>query len=374
MTDFDDRLRWTRAHMSVTRALGQALPDLAGVRLACSMHLEIKMIPAIEALLARGAAVLLTTCNPTTVCDETIARCKAAGAEAHAWRGMSDADLEAGLRRAVDFRPTHLCEMGAAITTYLHARPAVDRATVRAAIEATGSGTTRLAALRPSYPVFNWDDLPIKEGLHNRHMVGLTASHAFFEATRLTYHGKRVLVVGYGLVGRGVCDAARAYGGRVLVAELDPARALEAQFAGEEVVTLAEGLPLAHVVVTATGARNVIGAAELASMRDGAFLMNVGHASEEIDLAALRAHPSERVLPHVERFSIGGRVLHLFAGGSMANLTAGHGDSLNAFDVTLAAMLAAIRFLVTEAPEAAPGVHLLPRHAWIDVARIAANV
>jgi adenosylhomocysteinase len=335
------------------------------------MHLEIKLLPAIEALLARGAALFLTTCNPTTVCDETIARCRAAGAEAHAWRGMSEADLEAGLERVVEFRPTHLCEMGAAITTFLQARK--ERASVRAALEATGSGTMRLAALQPSYPVFNWDDLPIKEGLHNRRMVGLTACHAFFENTRLTFHGKRVLVVGYGLVGRGVCDAARAYGGRVLVAELDPARALEARFAGEEVVTMDEGLPLADVVITATGAPNVIGAATFAKMRDGSFLMNVGHASEEIELEALRKYPSEQVLPHVERFSIGNRAIHLFAGGSMANLTAGHGDSLNAFDVTLAAMVAAIRFLVTEAPDAPPGVHLLPRHAWIDVARIAAG-
>lgn len=374
MSDFETRLAWSRAHMPVTGAIAGTLPPLEGVRLACSMHLEIKMVPAVEALLERGAEVFLATCNPTTVCDETMAHCKARGARGHAFRNMKPADQDHALRAVVDFRPTHLCEMGADLTTFLHARPEAERASVRAGIEATGSGQTRLAALQPSYPIFNWDDLPIKEGLHNRHMVGLTACHAFFERTRLTFHGKRVLVVGYGLVGRGVCDAARAYGGRVLVAERDPARALEARFAGEEVVSLVEGLPLAEVVITATGARHVIGEAELAWLRDGAFLMNVGHADEEIDLAALRRAPGREVLPQIERFDLGNRRVHLFAGGSMANLTAGHGDSLNAFDVTLAAMLAAIRFLVTDAPAARPGVHLLPREAWIDVARIAAQL
>lgn len=373
MSDFETRLDWTRAHMPVTLAIAETLPSLAGVRLACSMHLEIKMIPAIEALLARGAELFLATCNPTTVCDETIAFCKARGAKAHAFRNMKPSDMTDAWNAIVDFRPTHLCEMGADITTFLHARPPADRASVRAGIEATGSGQTRLAGLRPSYPIFNWDDLPIKEGLHNRHMVGLTACHAFFERTRLTFHGMRVLVVGYGLVGRGVCDAARAYGGRVLVAERDPARALEAQFAHEEVVSLDDGLPCCDVVITATGARHVIGEAQLARMRDGAFLVNVGHADEEIDLAALRRAPGREVLPHVERFDLGGRTVHLFAAGSMANLTAGHGDSLNAFDVTLGAMMAAIRYLVTEAASAAPGVHLLPREAWLDVARVAAR-
>ena len=372
MSAFDDEIGWIAEHMKVTAAVVGRLPDLRGVRLSCSMHLEPKMVPAIEGLLRRGAAVFLTTCNPSTVDDALVEWSLAQGAEADAARGMSAADLARSIERACAFSPTHLCEMGAELTAAMMSK-AGERArpSVRASLEATGSGTDRLAGIDVSYPVFNWDDLPIKEGLHNRRMVGLVACHAFFERTRLTFHNKRVLVVGYGLVGRSACDAARAYGGRVLVAERDHARALEARFAGEEVGALDEALPLADVVITATGARGVISAGAFERLRDGAFLLNVGHRDEEIDVAALRGFPHETVRPYVERFRVGARSVYLFAFGSMANLTAGQGDSLNAFDVTLATMLAGIGFMVTEGGSYRPGVHVLPRQAWIDVASAA---
>ncbi len=61
----------------------------------------------------------------------------------------------------------------------------------RGGLEATGSGVNRLGDIQPGYPIFNWDDLPVKEGLHNRHMVGLTAWHTFFQTTHLTLHEKK---------------------------------------------------------------------------------------------------------------------------------------------------------------------------------------
>jgi adenosylhomocysteinase len=368
---FERALPWVREQMPVTAAAVKALPSLDGVRLACSMHLEVKMVPALAGFLEKGAQLFLTTCNPHTVDDATVAWAEEQGAKARAWRGMPlDAQREAVEQACLEFRPTHLCEMGAELSAFmLSPAGAPAREGVKAGLEATGSGTARLEGVPVPYPVFNWDDLPIKEGLHNRRMVGLVAAHAFFERTRLTFHNKRVLVVGYGLVGRSACDAARAYGGRVLVAERDPARALEARFGGEEVLQLEEALPLADVVITATGARHVIGAGHLRLLKAGAFLLNVGHLDQEIDLAALHALPREEVLPHLERYRLEEKPFYLFAGGSMANLTAGQGDSLNAFDITLAAMVAGVGFMVSEGGRFLPGMQLLPREAWVGVAR-----
>lgn len=368
ITDFDRNLAWARRFLPrLSRALA-ALPDLSAARVACSMHLDLKMVPLVEGLLARGAGVFLVTCNATTVRDEVVAHLEKRGAKARAHRGMTEAERAASIEEALDWGPTHLCEMGADLSAAFAQRPASSRPLVRAALEATGSGITRLGGLGLPYPVFNWDDLPLKEGLHNRYMVGLTAFHAFFQRTRLTMHGREVLVVGFGLVGRGVADAARAYGGVVSIAERDPARALEAAYAGYRVVPLAAGLSAADVVVTATGAKNVLGNAELPHLRDGSFLINVGHASDEMDVAALRAFPHEEVLPFVEEIKMGDRSVFLFAGGSMANLTAGEGDSLNAFDVTLAVMTSGIAHIVGPGEKAPPGVHPLPRSAWESAA------
>ena len=355
----DRELAWVRLQTPRLRRALEALPGLDGVRLACSMHLELKMVPLVEGLLARGARVFLTTCNPATVRDEVVSHLVASGAEASARRDQSAIEAAAAFDRALDWGPTHLCEMGADLSAALSTRtaPAL-RPAVRAGLEATGSGIARLAGLALPYPIFNWDDLPVKEGLHNRRMVGLMAWHAFCERTRLTLHERRVLVVGHGSVGRGVADAARAYGGAVCVAERDPARALEAAYAGWDVRPLDEAIAEADVVVTATGASSVIAERHLGLLRDGAFLLNVGHRADEIDVAALYARPHREVLPFVEEVRLGARTLYLFAGGSMANLTAGQGDSLNAFDVTLAVMAGAVGYLVGEGSREPPGVHV----------------
>ncbi|VXC60164.1 adenosylhomocysteinase [Serratia oryzae] len=360
--DFDGELNWAMRHMPRTRAAVAALPDLHGVRLACNMHLDLKMAPLVAGLLGKGAAIYLTTCNPTTVQDDVVAWLERHGAEAYAWRDMSEADWSASFDRALDWNPTHLCEMGADLTTRLHQSASGPQ--IKAGLEATGSGINRLGGIAPRYPIFNWDDLPVKEGLHNRHMVGLTAWHTFFQTTHLTLHEKCVLVIGYGLVGQGVAAAAKAYGGQVIVAEIDPARALQARYDGWAVVDLAAAMAQADVIATATGAKNVLSAAHLQQVKEGVFILNVGHVAEEIDVGFLQTLPCSEPLPFVNAYQLAGKTLYLLANGSMFNLTAGYGDSLNAFDVTLAVMAAGIGHIVGVGAQQPAGVYLLPQSAW----------
>src|SRR5690606_29425364 len=101
------------------------------------------------------------------------------------------------------------------------------------------------------------------------------------------------------------------------------------------------------------------------TLKDNCFLLNSGHRIDEIDIVALEAHPHEDIIPMVTRYALpSGKSVQLFAGGAMANLTAGEGDSLNAFDVTLALLAEGIGHIVGVGQAAAPGVHLLPQHVW----------
>ena len=111
---------WASQNMPRTLRQVAALPDLSGVRLACCMHLDMKMIPLVQGILDKGAQVFLTTCNPTTVQDDVVAWLVERGAQACAWRDMSDADWQQSWEKAIAWGPTHLCEMGADITTLLH--------------------------------------------------------------------------------------------------------------------------------------------------------------------------------------------------------------------------------------------------------------
>ncbi|HET6451724.1 MAG TPA: NAD(P)-dependent oxidoreductase [Spirochaetia bacterium] len=359
--------------MPLTEEEIRLLPDLTGVRLACSIHLEPKVGPSLEGLRDHGASLFLTTCNPATVRDELVERLRSLGAEARAWHGMSGPEAREAERLAWEWKPTHLWEMGASL---VGSQPPGNGAAVIAGMECTGSGIARLRALvdqgiPPRFPVFNCDEVPIKEGLHNRYLVGFTAWHTFTDRTRLGLHGKRVLVVGYGPVGRGVALTARALGGDVDVAERDPARALEARYDGFTAGPLEELAGRADVLVTATGARGVVSARVLGLLPDGCFLMNVGHNNDEIDVAALG--PLRQVIPFVEEARVQGKALFLVAHGTMANLAAGQGDTLNSFDITMATMLAGVRFTLSEEARTwRPGLHVLPRSAWEGVATRAA--
>ncbi|MEI8632722.1 adenosylhomocysteinase [Vibrio sp. PP-XX7] len=174
------------------------------------------------------------------------------------------------------------------------------------------------------------------------------------------------MVIGYGLVGQGVAASAKAYGGQVQVVELNPARALQAKYDGWPVVDLGEAVRDADVVATATGANDVLAARHLDAMKDGAFILNVGHVSREIDVSYLKQHASHsQPMPYVDAYQLGDKTLYLLADGSMFNLTAGYGDSLNAFDVTLAVMASGIGHIVGDGATHKAGLYLLPESAWM---------
>ncbi len=364
--NFKSNLEWVRTQMPRVKKALVNLPDISGAKIACSLHLEMKMVPAFEALVERGASLYLTTCNPHTVKDDVVEHLSKQ-AKVNAWNGMDEKSWQKSLHESIDWQPNYLCEMGADLTRLLH-EPGSDKSTIKCAIEATSSGISVLEKMTDilKYPVFNWNNVPIKEHIHNRRMVGITTWHTFYERTRLTLHEKRVVVLGYGAVGQSVADSAKAYGGNVCIVENDPGRAMEAVYAGWDVHTLDEVIAKADVIVTATGAHHVLGAKQFEMMKSGVFLLNVGHRNDEIDTTELNTKKKRAVIPFLDEYEINGRIIYLFAGGHMANLAAGYGDSVNAFDLTMAIMVSAIGYAIKTGSEYKPGLHPLPKEVWLS--------
>jgi adenosylhomocysteinase len=174
-----------------------------------------------------------------------------------------------------------------------------DAPSVRASLEATGSGINRLEGVVAPYPICNWDDVPVKEGLHNRNLVGLTTWQTFFARTFLTLHEKRVLIIGYGTVGQGLAASARAFGGAVMVAERDLSRRLQARDDGWESGVVQELAPRADVICTATGAHRVLPWPVIERLRDGCFLPNCCRRADETETEALFAGPTSAPIPQV---------------------------------------------------------------------------
>ena len=359
--DLDSELSWTRRHLRRTARALDGLPAFDGARFALNVHLDTKLIPVFEGLLARGAGLHVTTCNPATVRNSVADRARELGAEVVAAYGMSEDDWRASIADALAWEPTYLCEMGATISLAAHREGRTDP--IRAGAEATGSGISALEGLELRYPVLDIDRIPVKTDLHNRHLVGDITWQTLCERTHLTLFERSVLVVGYGPVGQGVALAARARGGTVIVAELDPARQITAAYDGFPVTAIADALPRSDVVVTATGATHVVNAEHVPLLRDGCVLLNVGHRNDEIDTDALYAAPHEEVLPHLEEIHLDHATVFLLAKGAMANLAAGWGDGLNTFDTTLAVIVRGIGALPALA-DRAPGVHAADPSIW----------
>ena len=272
---FASELEWLREFTPATASASAALPSLAGERILVVCHLDLKMVPYFEALANRGAEVFARAANPATTRDAVAEHLEGLGVDAPA-RANDPPDLHAAhLKTAIDAGPTLLSEMGADATAATGGRlPGV-----RGGLEATGTGVGRLSGLNLAYPVFDWDGVPIKQGLHNRRLVGLMAAHTFLNVTGLSLYGKTVLVVGYGPVGRGAADAARSFGAVVEVCDPVPAARLAAAYLGLATVPLEGGLSRADVVFTATGRDGAIPFEALSATKDGAFLANLGHTS-----------------------------------------------------------------------------------------------
>ncbi len=356
---------WLRGFAPATAEAAAALPSLDNERLLVVCHLDLKMVPYFEALLAAGAEVHACAANPATTRDEVARHLTSLGVEVPARKGDPPDRHEAHLRAAVGAGPTLLSEMGADATASTEGK----LAGVRGGLEATGTGLGRLRRLDLAYPVFDWDTAPIKQGLHNRHLVGLMAANTFLNVTGLSLYGKTVLVVGYGPVGRGVADAARSFGAVVEVCDPDPAARLAAAHLGFPTPGLEACLPRADVVFTATGRDGAIPYGALSFCKSNAFLANLGHTAGELPVEELRQNVVDLPRAHVERVDVDGKTLHLLAGGAMFNLAAGPGDPYDTFDLVTALMIEATAFLAAEGVGYPPGVHPLPKEVQDRAAR-----
>ena len=152
--------------------------------------------------------------------------------------------------------------------------------------------------------------------------------------------------------------------------EVDPVRALGAIMQGFRVLPMSAAAPVAELVITATGSREVVGAAELAALPDGAMLANAGHFDVEIDVAALadlaiEVNPAVR--PHAAEYVLAdGRRLILLAEGRVVNLVAGEGNPAAAMDTSFAVQALALAWLAEKGPEQQAGGQVLEVPAAID--------
>ena len=371
----EGQLAWHRYITPITehycRKIAQR--DYRGKRLAYWGHITVQnTISMMLALKQAGAEIVIGTCNLDSTNDAAAAYAVSKGISVYGWQGMNQLEYQENLALVRSFQADYLCDMGGElIVAYLDKTPPV-----KGALEATTSGLNLLQNYKIPFPVFDWNSIPLKDRLENRFHVGDGVWPAFSYVTGMGLFGRRVLVIGYGPVGKGIAERARNLGAIVHVTDLNPVRLLEARHHGCETVSLKEGLARCHIIVTATGVEGVLREEHLCQVRTGAILFNAGHSNREIDIDWLYHQPHQRMKAHIEQFNIGKTHLFLLAKGSLLNLAAGAGPhGIDLFDHYTAVMLLGIAWMFDGIPDnILPGLQLYPAHLEREIAELSVKI
>src|ERR1700755_3421032 len=147
---------------------------------------------------------------------------------------------------------------------------------VKGVTEETTTGVLRLyqfeAAGELAFPAINVNDSVTKSKFDNKYGTRHSLIDGINRGTDVLIGGKKVLICGYGDVGKGCAESMAGQGARVSVTEIDPINALQALMDGYDVVTVEQGIPTADIVVTSTGNKDIISLAQMRAMKDHAIL------------------------------------------------------------------------------------------------------
>jgi adenosylhomocysteinase len=357
------RIDWAWQHMPVLRRLSSQL-SLAGRRVAVVVHLEAKTACLALALRDAGASVVAAGSNPLSTQDAVCAALVERGVEVFARHGVSADEFTADLLAVAETTPELVIDDGAELTRRIAQHRPDAYESLSGVSEETTTGVARLRALeadsRLPFPAIAANDARCKHMFDNPYGTGQTALTAVLALTNVLAAGREFCIVGYGWVGRGLARAASGLGGRVTVVEIDPVRALTAHMDGHRVAALADALPDADVVLTATGLTQAVPAEALGLLKDGALLANAGHHDREIDVPALAAVADEIVeaRPGVRTYVVGGRRLHVLVDGALVNIAGLDGNPIEIMDLSFSVQALSVDHLA--ASELPPGVHRFP--------------
>lgn len=362
------RIDWVEQHSPVMRGLvHKTLSDgsLKGKRIAVVVHLEAKTAYLALLLAEAGADVIAAGSNPQTTHGSVVAALRDKGIRVVSDAGGNHESWEKELLAAADLEPEYIIDDGAELTMRiaLH-RPELYKC-LKGVSEETTTGTARLLALfeadKLPFPALTANDARCKHLFDNRYGTGQTTMQAVLQLSRRKATGNRVVVVGYGFVGRGIAEYAKAMNAQVSVIETDPVRALEAHMDGMRVGTAVDVLPDADFVITATGGVRAIGVPEFVHLPHDVILANAGHHNLEIDVEAL-AHMADGETvsaPNVNTFVLANRDIHVLTKGALVNIAGGSGHPVEIMDLTFAVQGLGAHHLINTAME--PGVHTLPK-------------
>ncbi len=305
---------------------------LAGARIAGCLHMTIQTAVLIETLVELGAEVTWSSCNIFSTQDQAAAAIAAAGVSVYAWKGLSEEEFDWCIEQTLFFgeerKPLNLIlDDGGDLTNMVLDKYPELAAGINGLSEETTTGVHRLydrmkAGTLP-IPAINVNDSVTKSKFDNKYGCRESAVDAIRRATDIMLAGKRVVVCGYGDVGKGTAASFKGTGAIVTVTEIDPICALQAAMDGFEVKKLETVVGNADIVITTTGNKDIVQGHHFEAMKDKTIVCNIGHFDNEIDMAWLNGKYGStkvEIKPQVDKYTIGENEIIVLAEGRLVNL------------------------------------------------------
>ncbi len=367
--------------MALREEYGKEQP-LKGARIAGCLHMTIQTAVLIETLVALGADVTWSSCNIFSTQDHAAAAIAAAGIPVYAWKGMNEEEFDWCIEQTLFFGEERtplnmILDDGGDLTNMVLDRyPELTNA-IKGLSEETTTGVHRLYERVKNgtlpMPAINVNDSVTKSKFDNKYGCRESAVDAIRRATDTMLAGKRVVVAGYGDVGKGTAASFAGAGAIVTVTEIDPICALQACMEGFEVKKLETVIGNADIVITTTGNKDIIRAEHFKALKDKAIVCNIGHFDNEIDMAWLNenyGNTKDEIKPQVDKYTIDGKDVIILAEGRLVNLGCATGHPSFVMSNSFTNQTLAQIELWNHSDKYGNEVYMLPKHLDEKVAKL----
>ena len=353
---------------------------LNGAKISGCIHMTIQSAVLIETLVDLGALVRWSSCNIYSTQDHAAAAVAKSGNPVFAWKGETEEEYYWCIKKTLEFPdgtgPDIIIDDGGDLTQVLLNEYPNFISSVRGVSEETTTGVHRLKILdeegKLPFPAVNVNDSVTKSKFDNKYGCRESLADGIKRATDIMIAGKKVVVCGFGDVGKGCAQSMSGYGAQVYITEIDPICALQASMEGYKVVTMDAACEFGDIFVTTTGNKDVVLGSHMEKMKDNAIVCNIGHFDNEIDVAYLENTSSIKefnIKPQVDRFEFDdGHSIILLSRGRLVNLgnATGHSSFVMSTSFTNQ-VLAQISLWRGDIPK---GVHVLSKELDEEVARL----
>lgn len=349
---------------------------LKGIKVGLALHVTKETAVLVRTLVAGGAEVAITGCNPLSTQDDVSAALAEEGIKVWAYKGETKEDYYRYLANVINFKPNITIDDGCDLVTEIHTKhPELIKSIIGGAEETT-TGVIRLRAMEKDnalkYPIVAVNDNKTKHLMDNVKGTGQSTIDGILRATNVLFAGKNFVVCGYGECGKGVAKRALGMDSSVMVTEVDPFRALQAAMDGFKVMPIKEAAKIGDIFVTVTGNKNVIDIEHMKLMNDGAILANSGHFDAEININGLKKIAKQRkIRPFMDEFTLqDGKRIFILGDGRLINLSAAEGHPSTIMSMSFCNQAIACEFLVKNKGKLENKVYKLPDDVDNKIAKL----